>query len=192
MAKKESTFMNMLVTLFVVTLVCSTSLAFIYEATKAPIAKAEAARKLEAINHVVSGFNNNPADDMFKVPSPYPGDSLECYPAKKDGHLVGMAIRTLTKKGYGGTFWLMVGFDATGKISDIDVLENKETPGLGAKMVQPEFKDQFKGIDPAHFNLKVKKDGGDVDAITAATITSRAFCDAVKNAVNAYDKQTKK
>lgn len=182
----------MLLTLFVVTLVSATSLGFIYEVTKAPIAAAEAARRLDAINKVLSGFNNNPVDDMFKVASPYEGDSLECYPAKKDGELVGMAIKTLTKKGYAGTFWLMVGFNNTGKISDIEVLINKETPGLGAKMSTPEFKDQFKGIDPSSFNLKVKKDGGDVDAITAATITSRAFCDAVNNAVNAYKKVEQK
>ncbi len=184
--------MNMLITLLVVTLVSSTSLGFIYEVTKAPIAAAEAARKVEAVNKVVSGYDNNPVNDMYKVASPYEGDSLECYPAKKDGKLVGMAIRTLTKKGYGGTIWLMVGFNAGGKINDIEVLQQKETPGLGQKMTTPEFKDQFKGIDPSTFKIKVKKDGGDVDAITAATISSRAFCDAVNTAVDAFNKGVKK
>jgi len=188
MAKTESTFFNMLLTLFVVTLVASTSLGFIYEITKEPIAAAEAARKLNAINSVISGFDNNPVTEMFKVASPYKGDSLECYPGKKDGKLVGMAIRTLSNKGYGGTITLMVGFNDTGKINNIEVLQHKETPGLGAKMSTPGFKDQFMGIDPATFKLKVKKDGGDVDAITAATISSRAFCDAVNIAVAAYNK----
>lgn len=187
MAKTESNFFTMVATLFVVTLVASSSLAFIYEVTKGPIAAAEAARKLEAINSVISGFDNNPVNDMFRVASPYEGDSLECYPAKKGGIITGMAIRTLSKKGYGGTIWLMVGFNQSGKINDIEVLEQKETPGLGAKMSTPEFRDQFKGIDPSTFKLKVKKDGGDVDAITAATISSRAFCDAVSTAVNAYN-----
>ncbi|MGB4293017.1 MAG: FMN-binding protein [Bacteroidales bacterium] len=68
------------------------------------------------------------------------------------------------------------------------MLEQKETPGLGTKMTEPFFKDQFNGKNPANFKLKVKKDGGEVDAITAATITSRAFCDALERAYNTLKK----
>ncbi len=67
-------------------------------------------------------------------------------------------------------------------------LDHKETPGLGTKMTEPEFKEQFTGKNPAEFTLKVKKDGGPVDAITAATISSRAFCDAVQRAYNTLQK----
>ena len=71
---------------------------------------------------------------------------------------------------------------------NITVLEHKETPGLGTKMTEPLFKNQFIQKNPSEFILKVKKDGGPVDAITAATISSRAFCDAVQRAYNTLQK----
>ena len=80
----------------------------------------------------------------------------------------------------------MVGFNSEGIINNTAVLEHKETPGLGTKMKEPKFKDQFMGIDPGNFDLKVKKDGGDVDAITAATISSRAYSEAVDMAYQTY------
>jgi electron transport complex protein RnfG len=82
----------------------------------------------------------------------------------------------------------MVGFSPDGTIYSTSVLEQKETPGLGTKMTQPFFKDQFDGKNPSSFKLFVKKDGGQVDAITASTITSRAYCDAVQRAYDAYMK----
>jgi electron transport complex protein RnfG len=86
----------------------------------------------------------------------------------------------------------MAGFRPDGTIINISVLEQKETPGLGTKMTEPGFKDQFNEKNPAEFQLKVKKDGGPVDAITAATISSRAFCDAVQRAYNTLQKGVKK
>ncbi len=78
----------------------------------------------------------------------------------------------------------MAGFKPDGTIINITVLEHKETPGLGTKMTEPSFKDQFMDKNPVEYELKVKKDGGPVDAITAATISSRAYCDAVQRAYN--------
>ncbi len=82
----------------------------------------------------------------------------------------------------------MAGFLPDGSIYDISVLEHKETPGLGDKMQasKSDWAQQFKGKNPANFSLKVKKDGGDVDAITAATISSRAYVDAVQRAYETY------
>jgi len=82
----------------------------------------------------------------------------------------------------------MAGFMPDGTIAGISVLDHKETPGLGTKMTEPGFKGQFTGKNPGEFMLKVKKDGGQVDAITAATISSRAFCDAVQRAYNTLQK----
>ena len=82
----------------------------------------------------------------------------------------------------------MAGFKPDGTIINISVLEQKETPGLGTKMTEPLFKDQFNDKNPSTFNLKVKKDGCPVDAITAATISSRAFCDAIQRAYNTLQK----
>jgi electron transport complex protein RnfG len=124
---------------------------------------------------------------MYKLPTG-DGDSLDIYPAKKDDVVVGYAVNTYTKKGFSGNISLMAGFKPDGTIVNITILEQKETPGLGTKMAEPEFKDQFNDKNPSQFNLKVKKDGGLVDAITAATISSRAFCDAVQRAYNTLQK----
>ena len=81
----------------------------------------------------------------------------------------------------------MVGITADRVIYNTTVISQSETPGLGAKCVEPEFAGQFKNFDPAAKKLTVKKDGGDIDAITASTITSRAYTNAVAAAVAVYD-----
>lgn len=192
MAKKESSFVNMVVTLLVISLVASTSLGYIYELTKEPIEAAKLAKKLMAIDAVVPEYNNQPVDEMYKLPGLTAGDTLELYPARNNDELVGTAVRSYSKNGYGGLVYIMVGITPEGKIQDTKVVEHKETPGLGTKMADPKFSDQFKGLDPSAVKIKVVKDGGDVDAITAATISSRAFCEATQLAVDTYNKGGKK
>ena len=187
MAKTESTFKNMALSLTLIALVSSALLGFVYEITKEPIALSNFNKKLNAIKQVVPEFSNNPDDEMFRLPTGE-GDSLDIYPAKKDDIIVGYAVNTNTSKGFSGNISLIAGFKPDGTIINITVLEQKETPGLGTKMVEPQFKDQFNDKNPGVFALKVKKDGGQVDAITAATISSRAFCDAVQRAYNALQK----
>ncbi|MCC5927902.1 MAG: RnfABCDGE type electron transport complex subunit G [Cyclobacteriaceae bacterium] len=182
MAKKESTFFNMVFSLSVITLVASAALGYVYEFTKEPIAAAQLAKKVRAISVVVPEYNNNPVEDMYLAAIPGSNDSLEIYPAYQNGELVAAAVRSFSPKGYSGNVWLMVGFIPDGSIFDISVLEHKETPGLGTKMADESFKAQFRNKNPQNFNLKVKKDGGDVDALTGATITSRAFGDAAYTA----------
>ncbi len=181
MAKKESSFINMVLSLTLISTAFALCLGLVYELTKGPIAQTQQNKKLNAISQVVPQFNNDPNADMFMLETPE-GDSLEVYPAMNGDDLVGYAVNSYTMDGFSGEFTLMVGFNTDGSIYDIMVLSHAETPGLGAKMGEPSFKDQFKGKNPAIFSLNVKKDGGDVDAITAATISSRAFGDAVNRA----------
>jgi electron transport complex protein RnfG len=171
----------MVLSLTLISLGAAACLGFVYEFTKKPIELSNLNKKLDAIKLVVPEFTNNPNSEMFKLPTGE-GDSLEIYPAKKGDVVVGYAVNTYSKKGFAGKITIMAGFKPDGTILNIKVLEQKETPGLGTKMTEPAFKDQFNDKDPAQFNLKVKKDGGSVDAITAATISSRAFCDAVQRA----------
>ncbi|MBK9389140.1 MAG: RnfABCDGE type electron transport complex subunit G [Bacteroidetes bacterium] len=191
MAKTESTFRNMVLSLTLISLVAAAGLGFVYEFTKEPIALSNLNKKVEAIKQVVPEFNNNPYNEMFRLPTGE-GDSLDIFPAKKDNIIVGYAVTSFTKKGFSGNITIMAGFKPDGSIVDIKVLEHKETPGLGTKMIEPKFKDQFMQKNPAEFSLKVKKDGGPVDAITAATISSRAFCDAVQRAYNTIQKGVQK
>jgi electron transport complex protein RnfG len=102
-----------------------------------------------------------------------------------DGNFQGAAVKT-SEGGFGGKIDMMVGFAADGTIKGTSVLSHAETPGLGANMTG-KFKDQFVDKNPADFRLIVTKDGGDVDAITAATITSRAFSKAVDKAYQAFE-----
>jgi Na+-translocating ferredoxin:NAD+ oxidoreductase subunit G len=187
MAKTESTFKNMVMSLTFISLAAAACLAFVHEFTKEPIELSNLNKRLDAIKQVVPEFNNNPDAEKYKLPTG-DGDSLDIYPAKKDNMVVGYAVNTNTKKGFSGNISLMAGFKPDGTIINITVLEQKETPGLGSKMNEPGFREQFNEKNPSQFILKVKKDGGPVDAITAATISSRAFCDAVQRGYNALNK----
>ena len=178
----------MTLTLFLVTFLASVSLGVVYELTKGPKADAENMKKNFAIKKVVPDFNNEPNAEAYRIATADGTDSLTCYPAKKDDSLVGTAIESYTMKGFSGLIRVMVGLSPEGNIINTSVLEQKETPGLGTKMTQPFFKDQFMGKNPEVFRMTVKKDGGEVDAITASTITSRAYCDALQRAFDAYRK----
>jgi Na+-translocating ferredoxin:NAD+ oxidoreductase subunit G len=187
MAKTESSFKNMVLSLTLISLVASAGLGFVYEFTKEPIELSNLNKKVNAIKQVLPEFNNNPYKEMFRLPTGE-GDSLDIFPARKDSIIVGYAVNTYTRKGFSGNITLMAGFKPDGTIVNISILEHKETPGLGTKMSEPKFKDQFITKNPSDFPLKVRKDGGPVDAITAATISSRAFCDAVQRAYNTIKK----
>jgi electron transport complex protein RnfG len=179
----ESTFLNMFIILTLFSLVSSFALAFTFKKTKDGIAKANKRKLEQAIKKVLPKFDK--LGKRYKVKG-FP--RAEFYPATKNGKLVGTAVKSVSDKGFSGDVWIMVGLDTTGKIYNTAVLQHTETPGLGTNMSSHKFKDQFNGKDPAKFKLKVKKDGGNVDAITAATFSSRAFCDAVQRAYSAWKK----
>ena len=186
MAKKESTFLSMVLTLFMVTLVAAGLLGSVYALTKEPIRLAELKKKNEAIQVVVPGFDNEPSQEVERIFMD--GDSLYLYTARLGEEILGTAVETFTKQGFSGEFKLMVGFAPDGSIIDIAVIKHAETPGLGDKMEKgkSDFSVQFMGKHPDSFNIAVTKDRGDVDAITASTITSRAYCDAVTRAYGAF------
>lgn len=191
MAKKESTFKNMTIALFVITAVAGLAMATVYSMTKEPIAISQKAKINDAIKMVIPEFET--ISDTVMMPEEGK-DSIRIHRLLKGTEKSGVAIETYTDKAFSGRFTLMVGFMPDGSISNIEVLEHKETPGLGNKIAVPKFKDQFKGVKIADLpgeKLKVKKDGGTVDAITAATISSRAFCDAV-NRAHAINKKGEK
>jgi len=188
MAKKiSSSFTNMFITLLVITLVSGFSLGSVYNMTKEPIAQAKLQKKIKAIKQVLPEFDNNPVDNKVRVSGSV--DSIEIYPGYNEKKLVGIAITGASDKGFSGLIKIMVGFDTDGEIQKIFVLEQKETPGLGTKIKDDKFIGQFVGKKPEKSNLKVVKDGGEIDAISGATISSRAFSQAVYDAYKAFTKQ---
>ena len=191
MAKKESTFLNMVLTLFLVTGISALTLGYVYNVTKGPIEAAKQEKLNSLIGIVVPGASDAEVSDKIEV-IPADGDELSepllFYKVHKDGELIGTAIRTYTNRGFSGYISVMVGFDPNGVILDSNVLEHRETPGLGDKIcktVNP-WNEQFKDINPAEINIKVRQDGGQLDAITAATITARAYSDAIQRAYDTY------
>lgn len=182
--KPESNFINMVSRLFVVVAVAGLALGFVYSQTYDVIQAAKKKKLEAAIGNVVPAFDTL---ITYKVMPATGKDSITFYEAYNNDVLVGTAINTYTEKGFSGVFKIMVGFDPNGVIINTAILEHKETPGLGDKMdkKKADWSKQFNGKDPAVYKLTVTKDKGHVDAITAATITSRAFCDATQRAYDA-------
>ena len=177
----KSSFKNMTLCLFAICLVCSALLAGIYALTADPIAAAAAAKNEAAIMQVLPSdavkIEEERSVEMNGVAYTY---NLAY---DQQGNTVGCAIN-VSALGFGGPIVVKVGIDIDGVICNTKVLSQSETPGLGAKCTEASFSDQFKGFDPSEKKLSVKKDGGDVDAITASTITSRAYASGVALAVN--------
>ena len=171
----KSNLTNMVLVLGLTCLLCSAVLGGAYVLTKEPIAEAAAQKQSRAIAQVLPHFTDveyNEEGGYFKATD---GDAL-----------VGYAIES-TAVGFGGALSIIVGVTPDGVVYNTSVLSHSETPGLGAKCTtDSKFVDQWRGFNPSVKKLAVSKDGGDVDAITASTITSRAYTQAVGNALAVY------
>lgn len=180
----KSSFVNMTVCLLAICLVCSGLLAAVYALTAEPIAAAAAAKNEAAIKEVLPETAVKIEEERTVE---FEGASYAYNLAYDElGNVVGCAIN-VAPVGFGGPVAIKVGFDINGVIWNTKVLSQAETPGLGAKCVEPSFADQFRQFNPSQKKLAVKKDGGDVDAITASTITSRAYADGLALAVKVFD-----
>ena len=164
-------------------------LAYVNHLTEGPIAAQKEKALADGIKTVMV-CNDLSVAEPVEVKQDIDGKEYTylIYEAKdKDGKDLGAAVESTTM-GFGGNLKVLVGFDPEGKILGYTLLEHAETPGLGAKAdkwFQKGEKGDIIGKSPAE-PLTVSKDGGQVDAITASTITSRAFLLAVNNAYKAY------
>jgi electron transport complex protein RnfG len=172
--------------LFVVAAVAGVLLAITEEITAPKIAENKKALMEQARKEVLpqaTAFSQN----EYKV-----SDSANAltYSAGFDqsGKLTGVVVNVYPK-GYAGAIEMVVGLNNEGKISGVKILSQKETPGLGTKLADPVFMEPFKKLIEAKDKpvFMVKQDGGDVDAITAATISSRAFCAGIRNSLETFD-----
>jgi len=177
----------------VLTCICIASaiaLAKVYDLTKGPIAHQKRLEVLRAIKAVLPPYDNEPDRDMVKVPMGVDKKGAEIqgvfYRGRKEGRLTGVALKVSSPEGYGGTIEVMVGLLPDGTVHGIEVLSHLETPGLGAKIREAKFKDRFKKRSLSNTKWAVKKDAGDIDGITGATISSRAVIKAVKGGLEFY------
>ena len=181
MEKLQSSFKNMVLSLVTISVVAAGALAGVYILTLETINAQKKAKQEQAILAVLP--------EGATIAEPETANGLTVYKAYKANKWVGTAVET-EENGFGGPQKIMVGFDAEGKIINYIVLEHQETPGLGDHIAE-----WFKNADKPGQNIigrkadgkfTVSKDGGNVDAITAATISSRAFLNAINKAYAAY------
>ena len=189
MKKLESSLKNMALALTGFSVVAGGLLGWVNDATAEPIAQANAKALSDAIAVVVPGFDNNPAEAPETVE--LNGASYKIYKATKGGEPIGAAVEA-SANGFGGALTVLVGFDKEGNIIDYSLLSHAETPGLGSKAAdwfKKGGKGDITGKNPGAAPLSVSKDGGEIDAITASTITSREFLLYVNNAYAVYKNQ---
>ena len=179
----KSSLKNMVLVLFTITLLSSAAVGGVYMLTKEPIAQAKVAAVNNALKQVLPEYEATTSQDIEVNALP-----IKVHTATVADKAVGYAVESISKNGFGGEVRLMVGFDTEGTILNINVLEQKETPGLGTKMADEGnvLLASLKDKNAAQINLTVKKDGGDIDALTAATISSRAYAEAVAVAYEAF------
>ena len=189
--KKESNIKQMLLALFLTTFISAFGVGVVAKMTRSPIERVQQNKQQRAIQKVIPSFDH--IGTAIILDGLDGRDGITFYPAfDKHGKLCGVAAKTYSYQGYSGYISLMVGFSLEGTVTGYYVLEHQETPGLGSHM-KTWFCDTTNqscsviGKNPSSVVWKVSKDGGDIDAITAATISSRAFLQAIEQAHKLYN-----
>lgn len=181
MSKKlKSTLPNMVIVLTSIAVIAGLALGYVNSVTEEPIRLIKQQQLSDGIKAVLA------ADEL----------TVEATDTLENGSVIyrtdkGVAVQATDPNGFGGKLTILVGFDSEATIQGYRILETAETPGLGAKAdqwFQEGQKGNIIGMSPAKNNMTVSKDGGEVDAITASTITSRAFLRAVNMAYEALGK----
>jgi len=180
---KETLRLIVVLTLFCI--VASGLLAWTYAATKSPIEQALRAELIDALKRVLPECDNDVVADAKVINEN--GQDRTFYVGRRDGAFAGTAFRSVAD-GYGGPIEVLVGVLPDGALKSIEILQaEKETPGLGAKIKDRDFRDRFAKRPASDTSwAAVKKDGGDIQAITGATISSRGVTRAVKAGLDVY------
>lgn len=185
---KEETALKVISVLVLISFFSAFLLAYVNDITRGPIEENKKAETKKAIGIVLNKLQD------YTCPEEPIETEIEDSPAKyflahgANGAVMGYAIIVKGPNGFTTDLDIMVGLDSLGKIIDTYVLDHKETPGLGDGMLKEPFKKQFRNKSMDDTQWSVKKDGGDIDALTAATITSRAFIGGVHRALLVFKK----
>lgn len=179
------TSLKLIGSLTAICIISGALLAFVYGATAERIeavsqmrTAAAAAEVLPAHDRIADAIEVQHNNMMFLFRPAY----------REDGSAVGYAVQFATSAGYGGEIRMMLGIDTEGTTTGLAILSgHKETPGLGAKITESSFLQAFRDKPLTTTNWRVSKDGGEIDEITAATISSRAVAEAVQQAAAAFD-----
>lgn len=209
MRKIKSNFLGMSLSLLLITVVTAALLSMVYDVTKDPIEELKEITLTEGVKRVI--VSN--IEGEIEIKEPLLKNGFEFYRAYgAEGQFLGTAVKSTDKNGYGGNIVVLVGFSSDGTILGYELLEHSETPGLGDQagewfkiksdretdkrskmgtlffgLKDPAGNHNIIGLNPGKNNLTLNKDGGEIDAITASTITSRAFLRAIVSAYNVLD-----
>ena len=185
--------------MLVLTSICFVSalaLSQVYELTKEPIAYQKRLEVLRAIRVVLPEIDNEPDKDVVCLPSSDTGgdetQDMTFFRGRLDNDVVGIAFVVESREGYGGDIEIMLGVNPQGAILGVEVLSHRETPGLGAKIVERSFEEQFVGRSLRNTKWAVQKDGGEIDQITGATVSPRAVVKAVEQGLRVFDENKAK
>lgn len=185
MSKQRFQLFRILIVMLIVTIISSGLLGVIYYITKEPIQEAQNRLISEGLKEViVTEFDNNPFDEKITVRNNK--EKFTIFPARKDGYITSIVMKSFSNQGFGGKMEVIVSFLLDGTVGDFKVINHKETPGLGSKVNDLSFRKNVAGLSPNSDSFKVDKDGGEIDAITGATISSRALIDAIQKAYRGY------
>jgi len=196
--------LELVVVLGIICVVAAFSLAKVYDITKDPIARQERLARLQTVNAVLPPHDNEPDRNTVQIPLDTANDTkgkdadakadtkagkktVLVYKALQGGQVTGVAFE-MSATGYGGDIGVMMGLAPDGTVKGIEITSMSETPGLGAKVTTPSFKQQFQGKSLQNTRFNVKKDGGDFDQISGATISPRAVVKAVREGLEFYQK----
>lgn len=176
--------LRLIVVLTLISAAAGVLLAYTNKVTRDPIEKARGRETVEALALVLPPFDNQPSTNTNSITAQ--GRTWTFYVARREGQYAGAAFECSSRKGYGGEIRLMVGVTAGGTVKDVRILSQQETPGLGTKVTELPFRGQLanKPIDGTVW--KVRKDGGNFDAVTGATISSRAVLEATQAGLGVY------
>lgn len=190
MAKQQKPGYQVILVLVLIAMGSAALLAYVNTVTRGPIEANKKAETKKAIGIVLNTLTDYRYEDLPKETTVENSPVRYFEAIDNSGSVVGYAIIVKGPGGFTTDFEMMVGLDSVGTIIDTYVLDHKETPGLGDAMTKEPFKKQFRKRNTENTKWLVKKDGGDIDAITAATITSRAFTGGCKRALMVYRELT--
>lgn len=168
--------------LTLITLIAGLALAAVYQVTKDPIARAEAEAELNAYRAVFPEADSFEKQEVkpLEIPNKVTVDAVASS-LSADGTILGYALRVTSPNGYGGDVTIAMGVSPDGTLTGISIISQGETAGLGANCTKPSFTDQFKNITGGEitFTKTGKTQPNEIDAISGATITTRAVTEAV-------------
>lgn len=175
--------LRLAIALTLIAAVAGLILSLVESVTREPIAEQRRLETLRALRTVLPAFDNSPDADTVSltVGTNKKGQPVErlFYRGRQGDLLTGIAYQVVAPDGYSGNIAIMVGSDPDGQVTGLEILTHAETPGLGDKIAFEPFKSQFPGKSLDNADWRVKKDGGDFDQITGATISPRAVVKAV-------------